>query len=292
MKIVLFGKTGQLGWELQRTLSTFGQVFALGRDKADLSNPITIQNVLYALKPNIVINASAYTNVDLAETQFELAKKINGLTPGIMAEATQKLGAIFIHYSTDYVFDGEKGSPYLENDPTNPINKYGISKLVGDENILQAGDAYIILRTSWVYSMHGNGFVNKVLEWARKNQTLRIVNDQTSNPTWARTLAETTSLILTQNKSNLFETIKAKRGIYHVAGAGYTSRYEWAKQIIANASNRTEKLAQTIQPALSEEFRTSAIRPRFSALDCTKFTNTFNIHLPNWQDDLKQAMMN
>ncbi len=167
---------------------------------------------------------------------------------------------------------------------------YGKSKFMGEENIKQAGDAYLILRTSWVYSLRGNSFVNKVLEWSRKNKTLKIVSDQVSSPTWARALAEITTQAIATNKANLLDILRERRGIYHLAGSGYTSRYEWAKQILANDPNRTEQLVQTIEPALSLEFPTPATRPLFSALNCEKFNQTFKLNLPNWEESLQQAM--
>jgi len=290
MKIVLFGKNGQLGWEFQRILPILGEAISLGRDELDLSNLHAIQNTLEELRPDLIINTSAYTQVDQAETEIELAMKVNAHSPGLMAEMARKLGAVFIHYSTDYVFDGKSDVPYTENDPTNPLNIYGKSKLMGEENIKQAGDAYLILRTSWVYSLRGNSFVNKVLGWARKNETLKIVRDQVSNPTWARTLAEITSFILTQNKPDLFGNIHERRGIYHLAGGGYTSRYEWAKQILANDPDRTEQVVRSIEPALTEDFSTPAVRPLFSALDCTPFEKTFGLQLPDWSSTLRLAM--
>lgn len=290
MKIVLFGKNGQLGWEFQRILPSLGDVVCLDREELDLCDLHGISNALDVLKPDMIINASAYTEVDQAEGEIEKAMKINALAPGLMAETARKSGAILVHYSTDYVFDGRTSKPYNENDLTNPLNVYGKSKLAGEENVKQAGDAFLILRTSWVYSMRGNSFVNKVLGWARKYETLKIVNDQISNPTWARTLAETTNKVFTQNKSHLLEMVRDKHGIYHVAGSGYTSRYEWARAIVACDPDPTEQLVRVIEPAFSDEFPTPAIRPLFSALDCSKFEETFRIKLPNWKESLKAAM--
>jgi len=290
MRIVLIGKNGQLGWELQRTLPVLGNVISLGREDCDLSLHDSIQQTLFELKPNIIINAAAYTEVDLAESQTELAKDINATAPGVIAEIARQTGAVFIHYSTDYVFDGKSANPYKETDPTNPLNMYGLSKLMGEKNIMQRGGAWLVFRTSWVYSMRGNSFVNKVLGWSRKNKTLRIVSDQIGNPTWARILAEATSKILAQNKKDLFEFIREKRGIYHVAGAGHTSRYEWAKQILANDPNRTEQVVRVIEPALSKDFPTPAARPLFSALNCSRFEKTFGLQLPDWSHALELAM--
>ena len=290
MKIVLFGKDGQLGWEFQLTLPILGNVTALGRKDADVSDLNRVEKILREHKPDLIINASAYTEVDKAETEVDLAMKINASAPGVMAEMARKLDSVFIHYSTDYVFDGNSTIPSKEEDQTNPLNVYGQSKLVGEQNIQQAGGAYLIFRTSWVYSLRGNSFVNKVLGWARKNETLKIVSDQISSPTWARSLAEITSLTIAQNKADLFDAIRERRGIYHLASSGYTSRYEWAKQILANDPNRAEQLTHTLEPGLSSDFPTPATRPLFSALDCTLFEETFSLRIPEWDSTLRLAM--
>lgn len=292
MKIVLIGKNGQLGWEFQRTLPGLGEVIALGREELDVSDHASLQKTLIELRPNLIINASAYTEVDLAETQVELATSINAVAPGVMAEAARQIQAVFIHYSTDYVFDGKNNRPYTENDRTNPLSVYGKSKLMGEENIKRSGDAYLILRTSWVYSLRGNSFVNKVLGWSRKNKTLKIVSDQISSPTWARLLAETTSHAIAACKENPLDGIRQRRGVYHLTASGYTSRYEWARRILAHDPNPTEQLVETIEPVPSGEFPTPAARPLFSALDCGKFFNEFDLRLPNWEESLQLAMTN
>jgi len=290
MKIILFGKNGQLGWEFQRILPILGEVISLGREEVDISEFHRIEKILNELKPNLVINASAYTEVDQAEAEVQLAMMVNATAPGIMAEVARKIGAVFIHYSTDYVFNGKKNLPYTEDDEADPLNVYGNSKLMGEENIRQAGEAFLILRTSWVYSLRGNSFVNKVLGWGRKSETLKIVNDQISNPTWARMLAEITTLVIAENKSNLLETMRERYGVYHLAGNGYVSRYGWAKQIIINDPNPTEQVVRNIEPASSEDFPTPAVRPLFSALDCTRFEETFGLRLPAWNHTLELAM--
>ena len=290
MKTLLFGKNGQLGWEFQRILPILGEVISLDREELDICDLRAIQKTIDELKPDLIINASAYTDVDLSEKENELAMKINALAPGIMAEMSRKLEAVFVHYSTDYVFDGKKGSTYQESDPTHPLNMYGKSKLAGEENIKQAGQAYLILRTSWVYSLRGNSFVNKVLKWSRQNKNLKVVSDQISSPTWARTLAEVTGFVLAQHKKDLYEAICERGGIYHLTGGGFTSRYEWAKQILANDPARSEQIVQAIEPASSEEFPTPAVRPLFSALDCTLFEQRFGLRLPDWRDTLQLAM--
>lgn len=290
MKIVLFGRKGQLGWEFERCLPVLGDVVALDREELDLGDMHAVQTILGELRPDLIVNASAYTDVDRAEKEPELAMNVNALAPGVMAEISSRLRAVLIHFSTDYVFDGRGNTPYREHDITNPLNVYGRSKLMGEENIQQAGNAYLILRTSWVYSLRGNSFVTKVLGWARKNSTLRIVDDQVSGPTWARMLAETTGLLIAQNRVNLYDRIHEQCGIYHLAGSGYTSRYEWAKQILAHDPHRSEQTVQVIQPGRSEEFPAPATRPLFSALDCTHFEKTFGLRLPPWSSTLKLAM--
>ena len=290
MKILLFGRNGQLGSEFQKSLPKLGTVTCLDYEDVDLQDIQALQRVMHELKPNLIVNASAYTAVDRAETQQETAMTINALAPGAMAEWARKSGAVLIHYSTDYVFDGRKGSPYIESDPANPLNVYGKSKLAGEENIKQAGDAYLILRTSWFYSVGGTGFVNKVLEWARKNEKLKIVSDQISNPTWARELAKATFNLVSAHRGNLQDVMKERRGLYHLAGSGYASRYEWTKQILANDPDRTEQLVRSIEPVSSDAFPTPALRPLFSALDCSKFKDTFDLSLPNWRDSLRTAM--
>ena len=290
MKIILFGKNGQLGTEFLEILPVLGEVIPLGRNEVDVSDLDALQKTLKELKPGLIINTSAYTEVDRAEKEFELAMKVNAVAPGVMAEVARNISAVFIHYSTDYVFDGKRDQPHTENDPVNPLNAYGKSKLEGEVNIKQAGDAFVILRTSWVYSLRGESFVNKVLRWARKNETLRIVSDQISNPTWARVLAEVTSLMITDHKADLLEIMRERHGVYHLAGSGFTSRYEWAKQIITNDPNRTEQVVRYIEPALSEDFPTPAIRPLFSALNCTHFEKTFGLQLPDWSSTLERAM--
>ena len=291
MRIVLFGKNGQVGWELQRILPSLGQVIALDYDDLDLADLKALQKRLDELKPDLIINASAYTAVDRAESERDLVIKVNGQAPGIMAEAARRFGAMLVHYSTDYVFDGTKGSPYVETDAPNPLNMYGESKLAGEKAIQQVADAYLILRTSWVYSTRlQSGFVQKVLAWARQNETLRIVEDQFGCPTWARMLAETTGFLIAKGGGRLDEYFKQYRGVYHVAGKGSASRFEWAKSILAHDPHRDEHLVKHLEPALSSDFPTPATRPKYSVLDCAHFENTFSLCLPDWIESLQLAM--
>jgi dTDP-4-dehydrorhamnose reductase len=288
MRILLIGKNGQLGWELNRSLASLGAVSAVDAPEIDLERPETIRAVIEAIQPEIIVNAAAYTAVDRAEVEIEKAWRINALAPGILAQEAGRRNALFVHYSTDYVYDGRKGSPYSETDVPAPINHYGMSKLEGDKLVQEKGGDFLILRTSWVYSLRQQaGFVRKVLEWSRHQENLRIVDDQVANPTWACMLAEITVQILASGDGE----VRKNSGLYHLAGSGFTSRYEWAKKVLEIDPNKHEQIVKHIQPALSSDFPTPAQRPLFSALDCTKISTTFGVELPAWQDSLWMAMM-
>ena len=290
MKILLFGAMGQLGTELQQTLSPFGEVAAFDIHNLDLENTREVRETIHRVRPDVIVNASAYTAVDQAEREAEQAFKINGDIPGLFAEEASKINAFLIHYSTDYVFDGTKGRPYIETDAPNPLNVYGKSKLIGEQAIRSENDAYLILRTAWVYSTRRDSFVSKVLQWARQNEALKIVNDQISNPTWARMLAQTTAMVLARTDNNLYSWLAKHKGIYHLAGDGFTSRLEWARKILELDPLQEEHVYKKILPAITNDFPTPAQRPLFSALDCALFEKTFNLKLPNWQDTLQLAI--
>jgi dTDP-4-dehydrorhamnose reductase len=286
MKILLLGNTGQLGWELNRTLITLGDLVALDYPEIDMANPQSIRTVVRKYQPNLIVNATAYTDVDKAESEPELAMAINGSGPGILAEEAQRLGGALIHYSTDYVFDGTKGDPYTEEDQPNPLNVYGETKLAGEQAVQTVGGAYLIFRTSWVYSLRRPCFVTKVLEWARKHETLRIVDDQISSPTWARSLAEATAQVIAQGIGEPIPYIEAKSGLYHLSGNGSCSRFEWAEAILKLDPYLHDQITIQVLPAKSKDFKTPAKRPGYSGLDLHKFQNTFNLIPPNWKKDL------
>jgi dTDP-4-dehydrorhamnose reductase len=217
---------------------------------------------------------------------------INAAAPGVLAEEAAALGAALIHYSTDYVFDGLKGSAYIETDTPNPLNMYGKSKLAGEQAIRQAGGTFLILRTVWVYSLRRDSFVTKVLEWSRRQSTLRLVTDQVGNPTWARMLAEISAQLLAKGGKDPLSWLEERKGLYHLAGSGIASRLEWAQAILRCDPAREEQLTREIQPALTAEFPTPARRPLYSALNCDKFTDTFDLRLPDWEEALRLAMEN
>jgi dTDP-4-dehydrorhamnose reductase len=290
MHILLLGKFGQLGWELQRTLAPLGQVTALDYPEIDLSNPEDARKCVREVQPDIIVNASAYTAVDRAEAEAGTAMAINGLTPGVLAEEALNRRAALLHYSTDYVFDGSLERPYTEQDAPNPLNTYGASKLAGETSIQQVGGAYLILRTSWVYSLRRDSFVTKVLGWSRQGPTLRVVTDQISNPTWARMLAETTALLLMQAGLGWYDWLRRHAGLYHLAGSGYASRMEWARAILHCDPCPGEQTVRELIPALTSDFPTPAQRPLFSALDCRRFSDTFGLRMPDWDAALQLAM--
>jgi dTDP-4-dehydrorhamnose reductase len=290
MRILLIGKNGQLGWELQRTLFTLGEVVCLDYPEIDLAHPETVCERIGGLRPAVVVNAAAYTQVDRAESEPQLALAINARSPGCMAQAAAEVGAAFIHYSTDYVFDGTKGSPYIEDDEPCPVSVYGASKLAGEQAVAQSGAVFLTLRTSWVYSTRRESFVSKILAWATKQPSLRVVTDQIGNPTWARALAEVTAPLLALGHLDPAAWMRPYAGVYHLAGDGAASRLEWAQAILRNDPTPEQRACRELLPALTAEFPAPAARPLHSALNCAKFADTFGLRLPPWQEALYLAM--
>lgn len=288
-KILQVGKIGQLGWELLRTCAPLGEVVALDYPDVDLSDSTGLRELVRSVNPDIIINAAAYTNVDKAESEPEKARAINATGPGVLAEEAKKANAILVHYSTDYVFDGTKGSPYVETDQPNPINVYGQTKLEGEQTVASSGCSYLVLRSSWIYSRH-SGFVAKVLEWARTQEVIRIVDDQISSPTPARLMAEITASLISKIDTNPESWMQERKGIYHCACNGYCSRYEWAKEVLRLSSNSHRLPGQVLLPALTSDFSTPAQRPLRSRLDSSIFEATFGMKIPHWLDALEIAM--
>ena len=283
MKILLLGNTGQVGWELNRTLLTVGDLIAIDYPKIDMSNPNSIRTVVREIKPDLIVNATAYTNVDKAESELELAMAVNGTGPGVLAEEAKKNGAFLIHYSTDFVFNGIKKKPYTEEDEPNPINMYGRTKLIGEQAVQSIDGLYLIFRTSWVYSNRRPCFITKVMKWAEKNTQMSIVDDQTSTPTWSRVIAEATAQVIIQGCDKSSDYFEVKKGLYHLSAGGYCSRFEWAREIL-----RLEQLSDTVLTAAkSSDFKTPAVRPIFSPLDCSLVKKTFEINIPHWKIQLE-----
>jgi dTDP-4-dehydrorhamnose reductase len=290
LRILLFGKIGQLGWELCRTLAPLGDITAIDYPEIDLSRAEDVRQVVRAARPQVIVNATAYTAVDRAESEPDAAMAVNGKAPGLLAEEAAGLDAALIHFSTDYVFDGTKGSAYVETDMPNPLGMYGRSKLAGEQAIERVGGAYLILRTSWVYTTRRDSFVTKVLGWSRQQPTLRMVTDQISNPTWARMLAEVTAQTLAKGGENVVDWLAERSGIYHLAGSGWASRMEWGQAILSYDPRPQEQVVREILPAVTADFPTPAQRPLYSALLCDRFTQTFGLRLPDWKAALRLAM--
>ena len=290
MRILLIGNTGQLGWELERTLAPLGKVASIDYPELDLSEPEAVRSEISSVRPDVLINATAYTAVDRAETEIDTAMAINVRAPENMAEEAKKFHALFIHYSTDYVFDGTNNTLYVEHDTPNPINVYGRSKLAGEKGIEAIGGFYLIFRTSWVYSLRRDSFVTKVLQWSRTNQTLKIVSDQVSSPTWSRMLAEVNAYLLIKGGDRPMAWLHDRVGLYHLAGAGSVSRFEWAQAVLKLDPRPSEQVTREILPARTDDFPTPAKRPLHTALDCSHFTETFGLQLPDWQTALQLAM--
>lgn len=281
---MLTGKNGQVGWELQRTLAPLGEVVALGRQELDLGRPDQIRERIRDIKPNLIVNAAAYTAVDKAEKEPELAFAVNAVAPGVLAEEAKRLGAVIVHYSTDYVFDGTKSTPYTEEDEPNPINVYGRSKLEGEKKIQEARIPYVILRTSWVYGLRGKNFLLTILRLAQERDEIRVVNDQIGAPTWSRMIAEATALILARGYSFFVE----KTGIYHLSAGGRTSWYGFAEKIIAGVYGASFKTR--LVPIPSSEYPTSSRRPAYSVLSNSKLSDRFGLVMPEWDYALERVL--
>ena len=278
--ILLLGATGQVGHELTRTLAPLGTVRAPGRDEVDLAAPETLRRAVAQVDPALVVNAAAYTDVNGAEDEPERAAMLNAEAPRVLAEAAREAEAWLVHYSTDYVFDGEKRTPYTEDDTPNPINVYGRTKWEGEQALRDVGERSVVLRTSWVYSNRRSNFVRTMLGLVDEHDTLTVVDDQIGVPTWAGWLAEATATIGEQllaagDPSPL-------RGLYHLAGTGQTSWYGFARAIFAQFG-RTDV---TVEPVPSTEYPTPAPRPAYTALDSTRARTTFDLALPTWTAQL------
>lgn len=288
MKILLFGKSGQIGWELNRSLQPLGEVVAFGRVDADFSDPESLRAIVRKMNPDVIVNAAAYTAVDKAETEEELATTINGMAPGILAEEASRINALLIHYSTDYVFDGTKNSPYKETDKPNPVNAYGRSKLAGEQAIQVSGCDYLIFRTSWVYASRGHNFLLTILKLAKESDELNIVSDQMGSPTYARLIADTSALCLQQalreKQAGVFYS-----GLYHLTTSGNTSWHGFSEQIVnvVRGALDLQLKVKSIKAIPTANYPTTANRPMNSQLSLDKLKTIFEIEMPNWKKTLE-----
>lgn len=290
-KILLLGSEGQVSWELKRTLSLLGDLTVIGRStepSLDLSATEHLEDLVKSFNPDWIINATAYTAVDKAEQEPELAYKINGEAVGRLAELSQQIDAKFVHYSTDYVFDGTSNQPYQEQDITNPQGVYGLSKLQGEKLIQDVGGHHLILRTAWVYGLRGNNFMRTMRRLAREREELRVVSDQFGSPTWSRLIAEATALMLSQLDGN-HDAWDQHSGIYHLTSGGVGSWFDFATAIIEHQRQLEHIGCNRITPITSAEYPTPAKRPSWSVLSNQKLEQTFGIKLPDWRDCLAQV---
>jgi len=285
MNILLLGKDGQVGWELQRALAPIADITAFNRQEADLEQPGRVREIIRELSPQIVINAAAYTAVDQAESEPERAMRINADAVAEIADETKKQNGLLIHYSTDYVFDGQKQAPYLETDFTNPLSMYGKTKRAGEMAIKESGCHHLIFRTSWVYALRGRNFVKTILRLAHEKEELRIIDDQYGAPTSAELIADITALIIWRFKDCL-SGMERVSGIYHLAAAGETSWHGYATQIVSEALRLGARLKtepENILPICASEYPLPAPRPANSRLNTKKLSDTFGVTLPDWQ---------
>jgi len=285
MKILLLGKNGQVGWELQRSLSTLGDIVAVDADSTDFCGDFTnlqgLTDTVRRIAPDIIVNAAAHTAVDKAETEEQTVRTINALAPAMLAQEAKRLGAWLIHYSTDYVFDGSGDKPWLETDDTGPLNVYGTTKLEGEDFIHMSGCKYLIFRTSWVYAARGGNFAKTMLRLAQERDSLNVINDQIGAPTGADLLADVTAHAIRVAQLN-----PEVSGLYNLVAAGETSWHGYASFVIDFAQKNGVSMwitPEDVLPVPSSAFATPAKRPLNSRLDTTKLQNTFGLHLPHWQ---------
>ena len=287
MKILLIGTTGQVGSELQQTLPKIGQVVGLGRKELDLSDREQIQEQISKVKPDIIVNAAAYTAVDKSEKEPEMAMAINALAPKAIAIAARDLDAKVLHISTDYVFDGQNHTPYLETDPTNPLGVYGESKLLGEQGVRENCDRHIIFRTAWVYGSRGHGnFVKTMLRLGAEREELQVVADQIGSPTWSYDIARAITQLLSKSLQD-----PSINGTYHFSNSGVASWYDLAVATFTEAKQLGFGLKiERVLPITSAEFPTSTQRPHYSVLSKAKIVETLGVYPPHWRESLKQML--
>src|SRR5271166_300318 len=301
LRLLITGATGQIGWQLQRTLASLGEVMACRRAQVDLADPEATAKFVRDLAPDVVVNAAAYTAVDKAESEPELAHTVNAVAPARIAEELARTGGLLIHYSTDYVFDGAKPDPYEETDPTGPLNVYGRSKLAGEQMIAASGCDHIILRTTWVYDIRGKNFLRTVLRLAREREELRMVGDQHGAPTWARAIAEATAQIVARCVQTRDRSSWGYGGIFHLTAAGQTTWASFAQQILEEYESLAAWPADTgefgspltakrVVPITSDLYKTAARRPLNSVLSNEKLQAIFGLQLPDWRGLLRLAL--
>jgi dTDP-4-dehydrorhamnose reductase len=292
IRFLVLGKNGQVGYELRRSLALLGEVIALDRAGCDLSSEESICSAIRKHQPSIIVNPAAYTAVDKAETERELSYAINGIAPGMIGEEARKIGALVVHYSTDYVFNGSKEGRYTEDDPTDPLSVYGASKLAGEEALRASGAAHLIFRTSWVYGVYGKNFLKTMLRLMKEREELKIVSDQVGAPTSASLIADVTALVLRCIGSNP-ENHSDKLGLYHLTAAGETSWNGYASlisQAAAELGIDLRVVQENILPIPTSGYPVPAKRPMNSSLDCLRLESAFGIRMPQWHSEVRHAL--
>lgn len=292
MKILLLGKDGQVGWELQRALAPLGELRALGRADADFTDPESLRAVVRAFAPDVIVNAAAYTAVDKAEADAATAHNVNAVSPGVLAEEAAAGNAWLVHYSTDYVFDGTKEGAWVETDAVNPLSVYGRTKYDGEQRIAASGARHLILRTSWVFAPRGGNFAKTMLRLAKERETLNVVADQHGAPTGAELLADVTALALHRIAAQGTDA-QGSSGVYHLAAAGATTWHAYAQHVLAQAQSHGAVLKagpDAVQPIAASAFPTPAARPANSRLDCSKFSANFGVSLPDWRHHVNRLI--
>jgi len=285
-RILIFGRMGQLGWELRHRLACLGHVISVEYPDVDFLYPESIRGIVRNIEPNVIVNAAAYTAVDKAESDVELAGKINGEAPGILAEEAKRLGSLLVHYSTDYVFDGLKQGAYSECDEPNPMNVYGKSKLAGDCAIQSLNGDYLIFRTSWVYGARGNNFLLTMLRLAKEVGELQVVNDQIGAPTSSECIAQATANVLAQVLTPSGTGLDGRSGIYNMTSAGETSWHGFAKSLLTKSAKCMGFKVPNLVPIATSEFLRPAKRPANSRLCCQRLEDAFGVRLPEWEEAL------
>ncbi len=297
--ILLIGNNGQVGWELQRTLAPLGDVMVADQVNTklalNLADPDSIRSVVREVAPDLIVNAAAYTAVDKAEEEPELAMAVNGTAPGILADEARQAGAALIHYSTDYVYDGTSDTPYRETDPPNPINAYGRTKLAGDQAVEAVGGSYLILRTSWVYGARGQNFYLTMLRLASERESLKIVDDQIGSPTWCRMIADCTAQILTsapvlEGRLDISGHLADRAGVYNLSSSGTTTWYGFAKAILNLTAGKGQRRLKELLPIPTSEYPMPAPRPLYSVLSGEKLQQSFGLVMPEWQQALEMCV--
>ncbi|MEQ1593121.1 MAG: dTDP-4-dehydrorhamnose reductase [Thiobacillaceae bacterium] len=287
MRLLLTGVNGQVGWELQRSLATLGEVIPADRNAMDLSNADSIRRYIRDCRPDLIVNPAAYTAVDKAESEPELAMAVNVIAPGVMAEEAGRLGIPMVHFSTDYVFDGTKTDAYTETDATHPQNVYGKTKLAGEQAVSAAGIPHLIFRTSWVYGMRGRNFLLTMQRLARERDELKVVNDQFGAPTWSRAIAEVSTLSIARWIEDVNQMKNS--GVYHLSCGGRTSWHGFTAAILAQMRVKGETVAK-LDAIPAAAYPTPAMRPQNSILSNAKLAQAFGVHLPDWEAALSMCL--